>query len=102
MSVSETPTTPAEETPVAERTELPRLWMDLARQSEQTAVETARRMPVVGHGIRATERVSRWEYGLLRAAIHGPTDVDVTVNVDVLSRGLRVDLLRNGVNMSVL
>ncbi|MGP0100186.1 MAG: hypothetical protein ACLPUT_00995 [Solirubrobacteraceae bacterium] len=105
------PETFVEDTSVDERTDLPEQWLELAKVSQRTAIETVRRfletaesMPLVGTGLSITERLAHMEYDALRSIVHSAADVDVNVgvNVDVLSKGLHVDVLSKGVNVNVL
>ena len=101
------PETLAKETPADVRMDLPEQWLELAKVSERTAIETVRKlletaesMPLLGTGLSITERLASMEYDALRSIVHSP--VNVGVNVDVLSKGLHVDVLSNGVNVDVL
>jgi hypothetical protein len=103
--------THVEETPIEERTDLPEQWLELAKVSQRTAIETVRRfvetaetMPLLGTGLSLTERVAHMEYDALRGIVHSAVGVDVNVgvNVDVLSKGVHVDVLSKGVNVNVL
>jgi len=94
-----------------ERVDLPEQWLELAKVSQRTAIETVRRfletaesVPLLGTGLSMTERLAHVEYDALRGIVHSATDVDVNVgvNVDVLSKGLHVDVLSKGVNVNVL
>jgi hypothetical protein len=105
------PETRAEETSAEERVDLPEQWLELAKVSQRTAIETVRRfletaesVPLLGTGLSITERLAHVEYDALRSIVHSATDVDVNVgvNVDVLSKGLHVDVLSKGVNVNVL
>ena len=98
-----------DQTPAEERPDLPEQWLELAKVSQRTAVETVRRfletaesMPLLGIGLSTTERVAHMEYDALRSIVHSVVGVDVGVNVDVLSKGLHVDVLSKGVNVNVL
>ncbi len=100
-----------ENAPADETMDLPEQWLELAKISQRTAIETVRRfletaesMPLLGTGVSITERLAHVEYDALRSIMHGAADVDVNVgvNVDVLSKGLRVDVLSEGVNVNVL
>ena len=99
------------ETPAEERMDLPEQWLELAKVSQRTAIETVRKfletaesVPLLGTGLSITERLAHVEYDALRGIVHSATDVDVNVgvNVDVLSKGLHVDVLSKGVNVNVL
>ncbi len=101
----------AENTPADETMDLPEQWLELAKVSQRTAIETVRRfletaesMPLLGAGLSITERLAHVEYDAMRSIVHSAADVDVNVgvNVDVLSKGLHVDVLSKGVNVSVL
>jgi hypothetical protein len=101
----------AEEASAEERVDLPEQWLELAEVSQRTAIETVRRcletaesVPLLGTGLSMTERLAHVEYDALRGIVHSATDVDVNVgvNVDVLSKGLHVDVLSKGVNVNVL
>jgi hypothetical protein len=79
--------------------------------SQRTAIETVRKfldtvesVPLVGTGLSITERLAHAEYDALRSIVHNTVGVDVNVgvNVDVLSKGLHVDVLSRGVNVNVL
>lgn len=94
-----------------ERMDLNEQWLELAKVSQRTAIETVRRFletaesaPLLGTGLSITERLAHVEYDALRSIAHGAADVDVNVgvNVDVLSKGLHVDVLSKGVNVNVL
>lgn len=93
-----------------ERSDLGEQWLELTRVTQRTALETVRtfleaaeRVPLVGRGVSATGRLARMEHDALRGLIRGGlVDVNVGVNVDVLSKGLHVDVLRHGVNVGVL
>jgi hypothetical protein len=96
---------------VEERADLPEQWLELAKVSRQTAVETVRKIlqtvenvPLVGPGLALTERVAHAEYDMLRSIVRSAVGVDVNVgvNVDVLSKGINVDVLSKGVNVNVL
>ena len=101
----------AEERCTEEGVDLPEQWLELARVSQRTAIETVRKIldtaesvPVVGTGLSITERLAHAEYDALRNIVRSAVDVDVDVgvNVDVLSKGLHVDVLSRGVNVNVL
>jgi len=101
----------AEGTSVEERVDLPEQWLELARVSQRTAIETVRKfletaesVPLVGTGLSITERLAHAEYDALRGIVRSAVDVDVNVgvNVDALSKGLHVDVLSRGVNVNVL
>ena len=101
----------AEETSAAERVDLPEQWLELANVSRRTAIETVRKcldtvesVPLVGTGLSVTERLAHAEYDALRSIVRSAVGVDVNVgvNVDVLSKGLHVDVLSRGVNVNVL
>jgi hypothetical protein len=101
----------AEGTFAEEGADLPEQWLELARVSQQTAVETVRKClhmvesaPLVGTGVTLTERLAHAEYDALRSIVRSAVGVDVNVgvNVDVLSKGLHVDVLSRGVNVNVL
>ncbi|HZL04078.1 MAG TPA: hypothetical protein VFE45_01425, partial [Coriobacteriia bacterium] len=86
-------------------------WLELARVSQRTAIETVRKfldtvesVPLVGTGVSLTERLAHAEYDALRSIVRSAVGVDVNVgvNVDVLSKGLHVDVLSRGVNVNVL
>lgn len=105
------PETLATSAPADERMDLPEQWLELAKVSQRTALETVRKfletaesMPILGTGLSITERLAHVEYDALRSIVHGAADVDVNVgvNVDVLSKGLHVDVLSDGVNVNVL
>ena len=105
------PETRAEERSAEERVDLPEQWLELAKVSQRTAIETVRKffetaesVPLLGTGLSITERLAHVEYDALRSIVHSATDVDVNVgvNVDVLSKGLHVDVLSKGVNVNVL
>ncbi len=92
-----------------ERPDLSEQWLELAKVSQRTAIETVRRfletaesMPVLGLGLSTTGRMAHMEYDALRSIVHSAVSVDVGVNVDVLSKGLHVDVLSKGVNVNVL
>ncbi len=94
-----------------ERTDLPEQWLELAKVSQRTAIETVRRfletaesMPLLGTGLSISERLAHVEYDALRSIVHSAPNVDVNVgvNVDVLSKGVHVDVLSEGVNVNVL
>jgi len=100
-----------EEVSVAARADLPEQWLELAKVSRQTALETVRKildtaesMPLVGPGLALTGRVAHAEYDMLRSIVRSAVGVDVNVgvNVDVLSKGVHVDVLSKGVNVNVL
>lgn len=104
------PEAPAEVASPEERVELVEQWLELARVSQRTAIETVGRflemaesVPLVGTGLSITERLAHAEYDVLRSIAHGAVGVDVNVgvNVDVL-KGVHVDVLRRGVNVNVL
>ncbi len=101
----------AEEASVEERVDLPEQWLELVRVSQRTAIETVRKfletaesVPLVGTGLSITERLAHAEYDALRSIVRSAVGVDVNVgvNVDVLSKGLHVDVLSRGVNVNVL
>ena len=101
----------AESTFAEEGTDLPEQWLELARVSQQTAIATVRKCldtvesaPLVGTGVTLTERLAHAEYDALRTIVRSAVGVDVNVgvNVDVLSKGLHVDVLSRGVNVNVL
>lgn len=101
----------AEGTSSEEGTDLPEQWLELARVSQRTAIETVRKfldtvesVPLVGTGVSLTEGLAHAEYHALRSIVRGAVGVDVNVgvNVDVLSEGLHVDVLSRGVNVNVL
>jgi len=105
------PETLVKNTPADEIMDLPEQWLELAKVSQRTAIETVRKfletaesMPLLGTGLSITERLAHVEYDALRGIVHSATDVDVNVgvNVDVLSKGLHVDVLSKGVNVNVL
>jgi len=94
-----------------ERVDLPEQWLELAKVSQRTAAETVRKFletvesaPLVGAGLSITERLAHAEYDALRSIVRSAVGVDVNVgvNVDVLSKGLHVDVLSRGVNVNVL
>src|SRR5450759_5573662 len=100
-----------EDTSAEERVDLPEQWLELARVSQRTAIETVRKfldtvesVPLVGTGVSITERLAHAEYDALRSMLRSAVGVDVNVgvNVDVLSKGLHVDVLSRGVNVNVL
>lgn len=98
-----------DQTPAEERPDLPEQWLELAKMSRRTAIETVRKflesaesMPLLGMGLSTTERMAHMEYDALRSIVHSAVGVDVGVNVDVLSKGLHVDVLSKGVNVNVL
>ena len=100
-----------EEAPIEERVDLPEQWLELAKVSQRTAIETVRKfletaetVPLLGTGLSITERVAHMEYDAVRGIVHSAVGVDVNVgvNVDVLSKGLHVDVLSKGVNVNVL
>ena len=100
-----------EETPAEERPDLPEQWLELAKVSQRTAIETVRKfletaesMPLLGLGLSTTEHMAHMEYDALRSIVHSAVGVDVNVgvNVDVLSKGVNVDVLSKGVNVNVL
>jgi hypothetical protein len=108
---SSVPVACAEETAVEERVDLPEQWLELAKVSQRTAAETVRKFletvesaPLVGAGLSITERLAHAEYDALRSVVRSAVGVDVNVgvNVDVLSKGLHVDVLSRGVNVNVL
>jgi hypothetical protein len=108
---SSVPEAHAEETSVEERVDLPEQWLELAKVSQRTAIETVRKfletvesVPLVGTGLSITERLAHAEYDALRSIVRSAVGVDVNVgvNVDVLSKGLHVDVLSRGVNVNVL
>ena len=101
----------AEGTSAEEATDLPEQWLELARVSQRTAIETVRKVldtvesvPLVGTGVSLTERLAHAEYDMLRSIVRSAVGVDVNVgvNVDVLSKGVHVDVLSRGVNVNVL
>jgi hypothetical protein len=101
----------AEETSAEERVDLPEQWLELAYVSRRTAIETVSKfldtvesVPLVGTGLSITERLAHAEYDALRSIVRSAVGVDVNVgvNVDVLSKGLHVDVLSRGVNVNVL
>jgi hypothetical protein len=101
----------AEETSAEERMDLPEQWLELAKVSQRTAIETARKVldtvesvPLVGTALSINERLAHAEYDALRSIVRSAVGVDVNVgvNVDVLSKGLHVDVLSRGVNVNVL
>jgi hypothetical protein len=101
------PKTLVKNTPADERMDLPEQWLELAKVSQRTAIETVRKfletaesMPLLGTSLSITERLAHVEYDALRSIVHSP--VNVGVNVDVLSKGLHVDVLSKGVNVNVL
>jgi hypothetical protein len=96
-------------TEVAERVNLPEQLLELAKVGRQTAIETARKLidtaesvPIVGAGVSLAERIANAEIELLRGIVHTAVGVDVSsvVKVDVLARGLHVDVLAGGVNLN--
>jgi hypothetical protein len=98
-----------DQTPAKERPDLPEQWLELAKASQRTAIETVRKfletaesMPILGLGLSTTERMAHMEHDALRSIVHSAVGVDVGVNVDVLSKGLHVDVLSQGVNVNVL
>jgi hypothetical protein len=108
---SSVPEARAEETSVEERVDLPEQWLELAKVSQRTAIETVRKfldtvesVPLVGTGLSITERLTHAEYDALRSIVRSAVGVDVNVgvNVDVLSKGVHVDVLSRGVNVNVL
>jgi hypothetical protein len=101
------PKTLVKNTPADERMDLPEQWLELAKVSQRTAIETVRKfletaesMPLLGTSLSITERLAHVEYDALRSIVHSP--VNVGVNVNVLSKGLHVDVLSKGVNVNVL
>src|SRR5450759_1178027 len=105
------PETLVKNTPVDERMDLPEQWLELAKVSQRTAIETVRQfletaesMPLLATGLSITERLAHAEYDALRSIVHSAADVavNVGVNVDVLSKGLHFDVLSKGVNVNVL
>jgi hypothetical protein len=103
------PETLVENTPADETMDLPEQWLELAKVSQRTAIETVRRfletaesMPLLGTGLSITERLAHVEYDAMRSIVHSAVDVNVNVDVDVLSKGLHVDVLSKGVNVNVL
>lgn len=85
-----------------ERMDLPEQWLELAKVSQRTAIETVRKfletaesMPLLGTGLSITERLAHVEYDALRSIVHSAADVDVNVgvNVDVLSKGVNLNVL---------
>jgi hypothetical protein len=101
----------AEETSAEGSVDLPEQWLELARVSQQTTIETVRKfldtvesVPVVGTGLSIAGRLAHAEYDALRSIVRSAVGVDVNVgvNVDVLSKGLHVDVLSRGVNVNVL
>ncbi len=103
--------TPVREARAEERVDLPEQWLELANVSRQTAIETVRKfldtvesVPLVGTGLSITERLAHAEYDALRSIVRSAVGVDVNVgvNVDMLSEGLHVDVLSRGVNVNVL
>jgi hypothetical protein len=108
---SSVPVARAEETSVEDSVDLPEQWLELAKVSQRTATETVRKFlervesaPLVGTGLSITERLAHAEYDALRSIVRSAVGVDVNVgvNVDVLSKGLHVDVLSRGVNVNVL
>ncbi len=108
---SSVPEARAEGTSVEERVDLPEQWLELAKVSQRTAIETVRKfletaesVPFVGTSLSITERLAHAEYDALRSIVRSAVGVDVNVgvNVDVLSKGLHVDVLSRGVNVNVL
>jgi hypothetical protein len=100
-----------EGTSAEEGADLPEQWLELARVSQRTAIETVSKfldtvesVPLVGTGLSITERLAHAEYDALRSIVRSAVGVDVNVgvNVDVLSKGLHVDVLSRGVNVHVL
>jgi hypothetical protein len=67
-------------------------------------LERVESAPLVGTGLSITERLAHAEYDALRSIVRSAVGVDVNVgvNVDVLSKGLHVDVLSRGVNVNVL
>jgi hypothetical protein len=113
MPSAKTPVSEAlvEDTSAEERVDLPEQWLELAKVSQRTALETVRKfldtvesVPLVGTGVSLTGRLARAEYEALRSIVGSAVDVNVNVgvNVDVLSKGLHVDVLSRGVNVNVL
>ena len=105
------PETPVKDTPAGERIDLLEQWLELAKVNQRTAIETVRKfletaetMPLLGTGLLITERLGHVEYDALRNIVRSAADVDVNVgvNVDVLSKGLHVNVLSKGVNVNVL
>jgi hypothetical protein len=113
MPSAKTPVSEAlvEDTSAEERVDLPEQWLELAKVSQRTALETVRKfldtvesVPLVGAGVSLTERLAHAEYDVLRSIVGSVVDVNVNVgvNVDVLSKGLHVDVLSRGVNVNLL
>jgi hypothetical protein len=113
ISSAKTPVSEAlvEDMSAEERVDLPEQWLELAKASQRTAIETVRKfldtvesVPLVGTGLSITERLAHAEYDALRSIVRSAVGVDVNVgvNVDVLSKGLHVDVLSRGVNVNVL
>ncbi len=106
------PETLIENAPADETVDMSEQWLELAKVSQRTAIETVRKfletaesMPLLGTGLSITERLAHVEYDALRSIMHSAAadvDVNVGVNVDVLSKGLHVDVLSEGVNVNVL
>jgi hypothetical protein len=91
-----------EETPIDERIDLTEQWLELAKVSRRTAIdtvrtclETAETVPLLGTGLSLAERVAHMEYDAVRGIVHSAVGVDVNVgvNVDVLSKGVNVNVL---------
>jgi hypothetical protein len=85
-----------------ERTDLSEQWLELSRVTQRTAIDTVRKfletaesMPLLGTGLSITERLAHMEYDALRSIVHSAADVDVNVgvNVDVLSKGVNLNVL---------
>jgi hypothetical protein len=110
--------TVAEEAPEG-RTELSEQWLELARVTETTAIETVRKLvdmveklpvDVAEELVDLLGDLARVEYGLLRTAVRTAVgtavdvnlNTDVDVNVDVLSKGVHTDILSGGVHVDTL
>ena len=67
-------------------------------------VDTAESLPLelADEFVDLLGHLARIEYDTLRSIVHSAVNVDVNVNVDVLSEGVHVDVLSGGVNVDVL
>ncbi len=92
-------------------------WLELAALAERTSIDTARtivdtveKLPLhVGEELlELLGTLAHIEYGLVRTAVgtvvnvNLDSDVDVGVNVDVLSQGVHTDVLSGGVHVNTL
>jgi hypothetical protein len=106
------PEAPVKDTPADERIDLPEQWLELAKLSERTAIETARKfvesvesVPLLGTGLSFAESLVQvldeldaalqGQFDALRSVVRSAVNVNVNVdlNVDVLSEGVNVDVL---------